>query len=198
MSTNLIKISGKIKGINFVGRRAEVTIETTTKTINGQFKRENPIIVFGGPMKDKLKEFNVYDRVYVEAEVATKAYLENDKRKYTQKLYGNLIEARMDTNGDDLINLVELEGVVTSIYCPNNKVSVIRLGLDQKGNGKLSNFPNIVGYGNAAEFIKNQIKENNVIRIKGVVQTPKNKNISNHETQESLVVNEIQIINNEE
>ena len=194
MSTNLIKISGKIKGINFVGRRAEVTIETTTKTMSGQFKRENPVIVFGGAMKDKLKEFNVYDRVYVEAEVATKAYLENDKRKYTQKLYGNLIEARMNTNGDDLINSVELEGIVTSTYCPNNKVSVVRLGIDSKGNGKLTNFPNVVGYGNAAEFIKNQVKENTVIKIKGVVQTPKNKNISNHEIQESLVVNEIEIL----
>lgn len=192
MSTNKIKISGKIVSIRDTGKKVEVTIKTTSKTIKGEYIKEYPIVVFKGDVADVVRrDFKMYDHVYIEGYVLTKAILTDEGRVYIQNLCGSSIEAKLVTNGDDFINEVEFKGIVNNINCPNNKVSVVRLEIEANEDVGAKIYPKVVGFGNAAEFIKNQVKENDVVYIKGYMQTnhgdKKNKNYFN----ESFIIREM-------
>lgn len=176
MSENIVKISGKIVGINDTGNKVEVTVKTNSKTWKGELINEYPIVLFIRENINEARKFNVYDQVYIEGKMNTRAILTDEGRKYTQNILGTSITGRLDTIADEMINDVVLEGVVKNIYAPNDSVSVIRVGIEDEETGVISDYPTVVGYGNAAKYFKNQINLEDRVRIEAILQTPKGKN----------------------
>lgn len=194
-NTNVFKVAGTIINKKNKGKSIRITLKTSSETRLGEIKQEYPQIYFYGKNKEIADRFNLYDKICVKGVIVTKAFNTEEGRTYLQLPVGASIEARLETNGDNRINVILISGVVKNVYTPTPAVSKITIAVENPTTHRFD-YPQVVGYGNAAEFMKNQVKVGDVVQVKSYLQTNKNysKENSNFYFHDDIVCSAIRVI----
>lgn len=210
---NSVMITGTIFNIYHRNDYVSIIVSISKPSFSEKRIRNYPNVLWYGDEANTIAEmFKEGDRVKISAVIDTnhRQKEENGDRYIPQQLIlGKSIEfAKSDceetfgikpsiANYMPDINLISLKGRVSSMFIPNSPFPRAKVTL-RIVKDNIFAFPEVYFYGKAAEYVKESIKENDVLCITGTVQTYRSVgNNGKFKYSQTIVCNEIAVQTNE-
>ena len=183
---NLVKITGKVVHVYSYN---QVTI-LSIRTIYGSKVPNYPQVKFYGELAAKAALIEVGDTVAVEGHYVSRMNIVDDRNTYKQEIIGRMVEKQEDET-KNYLNEVSLSGKIVKLT--ECREGVIMMVIKTRFKKYVNNIMAFIYPGDIKEILDNY-QVNDIVRVKGNIQTKKRVYPDITRYYQDLTLREIEII----